>query len=130
MSTRRERGFTLVEMLIVVAIVGILAAMAIPSYRHAVVKAKEAVLAEDLWIMRDLISQFYVDQGKFPTGLDELVDKKYLKEIPVDPFTGEAEWDEVPEEIDEEDPLAETGIADVRSLSDQVGTNDIPYNEW
>lgn len=130
MRTRRKRGFTLVEMLIVVAIVGILAAMAIPSYRHAVIKAKEAVLAEDLWIMRDLISQFYVDQGKYPSSLDDLVDKRYLKEIPVDPFTGEAAWDEIPEEIDEEDPLAETGIMDVRSLSDQIGTNDIPYNEW
>ena len=130
MKTRRERGFTLVEMLIVVAIVGILAAMAIPSYRHAVVKAKEAVLAEDLWIMRDLISQFYVDQGQYPMSLEELVEKKYLKEIPVDPFTGVAEWEEIPEEIDEEDPLAETGIMDVRSLSDQIGTNDVPYNEW
>lgn len=128
---KREKGFTLIELMITIAIVGILAGIAIPSYRHALQKAKEAVLAENLWTMRDLIQQYYVDKGEYPPSLEELASAGYIKQIPRDPFLGEAEWEEVIEEPTEfDDPLANTGIIDVRSLAAGVGSNGVPYSEW
>lgn len=127
----REVGFTLIELLIVVAIVGILAGIAIPAYQHALKKSREAVLAEDLWTMRDLIQQYYVDKGQYPADLEELVGSHYLKAVPRDPFTHEAEWEEVPAEPTEfDDPLEQAGIVDVKSLAPGTGTNGVPYTEW
>ena len=86
---KTQRGFTLIELMIVVSIIGILAAIGAPNYQWGIIKAREAVLLEDLYTMRSTIDQYYADQGKYPESLQELVDNKnkYLREVPKDPFT-------------------------------------------
>lgn len=141
--SRNRRGFTLIELMIVVSIIGILAAIAVPNYQWGVIRAKESVLRENLYNFRTTIDQFYADQGKYPDSLTELSDKKYLREIPKDPFTGVADsWVTVPPPSDSSSvpdgaqPLADgssagTGnVYDVHSGSSLVGTNGTPYNEW
>ena len=125
----KRNGFTLVEMLIVVALIGILATLALPSYRYATTKAREAVLMEDLFTFRDLIDQFYADQGRYPSNLDELVTAGYLRDIPVDPITEQRDWIEIMEEmIDELD--VEPGIYDVQSASEERALDGSYYYEW
>jgi general secretion pathway protein G len=127
-STRRlsEKGFTLIELMVVVAILGILVTLAQPSYYFATTKAKEAALKQDLYIMRDIIDQYHADQGEYPPSLPDLVEKGYLRSIPADPFTQAADtWIEVYAAEGEE-----SGVFDVHSGSNLVGTNDIPYNQW
>jgi general secretion pathway protein G len=126
------RGFTLIEMLIVVALVGIVATLAMPSYRHATLKAREAVLREDLWTFRDVIDQFYTDKGRYPTSLEELVSTGYLRMIPIDPFTKEADWTTTTEPLaegEEEDEDVEPGITDVHSNAPGTTEDGIPYSE-
>jgi general secretion pathway protein G len=119
-------GFTLIELLIVMSIIGILATLAVPSYRISVLKAKEATLKRDLFVFRDSIDQFRADQGRYPSSLKELVEKEYLRAIPVDPFTQSADtWVDVPAPEG-----TDSGVFDVHSGSDLVGTNDVPYNQW
>lgn len=121
-----EKGFTLIELMVVVAIVGILVTLAEPSYRIATIKAKEAALKKDLYVMRDVIDQYHADQGSYPAALPDLVEKGYLRAIPVDPFTGTTEtWVEIFVSEGEE-----SGIYDVHSGSDIIGTNGTSYNEW
>ncbi len=120
----RSRGFTIIELMIVVSIVGILATLAVPSYQTAVRKAKEAVLRQDLFTLRDLLDQHRADQGKYPASLEALVSAGYLRRIPMDPFTGSSTtWQEIAEPT-------EGGVFDVYSGSDLVGTNGVPYNQW
>ncbi|MCA9422008.1 MAG: prepilin-type N-terminal cleavage/methylation domain-containing protein [Nitrospira sp.] len=125
-----KKGYTLLELMIVVAIVGILVSLAIPTFQHTSIKAKEAVLKQNLFTMRTVIDQFYADRKAYPATLESLVEEKYLREIPVDPFTqSRTTWTEVYEEQEEgEDSLA--GINDVNSGSDGIALDGTPYKEW
>jgi general secretion pathway protein G len=128
---KSQRGFTLIELMIVVSIVGILAAIAAPNYQWGIVRAREAVLREDLYMMRNTIDQFNADQGKYPDSLQELVDNKnkYLKEVPKDPFTKAADWViAAPPATEGQD--VKGSVYDVHSASMLVGSNGVPYNEW
>ncbi len=128
--TNKKKGFTLIELLIVMSIVGILAAISVPNYKWGIIKAKESVLREDLYNLRTTIDQFYADQGKYPDSLQEIVDKKYLRDLPKDPFTNSKEsWTIVAPPTDE-GQVVNGSVYDVHSGSDVIGTNSVPYNEW
>ena len=118
------KGFTLIELMIVVSIVGILATIAVPSYQSSVIKARETVLRQDLFTLRELLDHHRADKGKYPPSLDGLVTTGYLRTLPKDPFTNSpSSWQQIMEPT-------EGGIFDVYSGSDIVGTNGIPYNQW
>jgi general secretion pathway protein G len=126
-----ESGFTLLELLIVMVIIATLAAMAIPAYTRNVQAAKEAVLREDLQVMRTAINSYTVDKQKAPQGLPDLVTGGYLKQIPKDPITGRNDsW--VTSESDTLDTVDQTagGIDDVHSGAQQTGTDGTAYNTW
>ena len=131
----RQGGFTLLELMVVVGIIAILASLSLPYYRNAKKKAQEAVLMEDLWILRDVIDQYYADKGKFPPGLEILVHEGYIRSVPKDPFTGSSStWEEVEvsmldEDIDEEE-LSEGGIYDVRSGAPGQALDGTYYRDW
>lgn len=124
-----RKGFTLIEVMVVVAIVGILATLAQPMFKTAALKSREAALKEDLFNMRNVIDQYYADNGKYPDSLQDLVTKEYMRAIPVDPFTGESTWDEEYYAGGETGEDA-GGIYDVHSKSGGVGLNGVPYSEW
>ncbi len=128
-ARRGEAGFTLIEMLIVVAIIGIIAGIAAAQLRQTPVKAKEAVLKEDLYVLRDVIDQYFADKGKYPESLDTLVEEGYIRRIPVDPFTGTADtW--VTEEADSDEEDAEGGIVDVHSGAAGTALDGSQYSDW
>jgi general secretion pathway protein G len=132
--TRRfagQRGFTLIELLIVMSIIGILASIAVPSYQRSVIKARESVLMENLYQMRRAIDAFFADQAKYPDALYELVERRYLRDIPRDPFTGSVEdWQTSPPEPSPDGEMLSGAIYDVHSGSELVGLNGIPYRDW
>ena len=128
---RGESGFTLVELMIVMAIIAILSTIAIPSFVHNVKKAKEAVLKEDLHTMRTAIDSYTVDKEKAPQGLDDLVQAGYLKTIPIDPMTSRSDtW-----MTSQSDALGDineqmSGINDVHSGAQDISTEGTSYNTW
>lgn len=140
-GSRRPAGFTILELIIVIAVIGILATIALPALRNLPRRANEAALRTNLRTFRDLIDQYYGDKGTYPPSLDELVGEGYLRAIPKD-ITGEEDtWvvvyeDEVEEGAypgeyqDSPDGEDERGVVDVHSGSDLVGMNGVPYSEW
>lgn len=125
----RSRGFTLLELIVVITIMGILVSIALPNYRNSVLSAREAVLRENLYRLRDLIDQYQSDKGKYPETLEALVADGYVRKIPPDPIAGEP-WVEMPPETDSASGETPTGVFDIKSASSQVGLNGVPYNEW
>lgn len=129
----KKKGFTLVEVVVVMAIIGILVAIIVPSYKHHVTRAREAVLKENLFQIRDAIAKFYQDKAKYPTALEDLVTFKYIKELPWDPVKKSKTWEPVyfePEEMEDFDPEIAESIIDVRSTAEGTGTDGIPYKEY
>lgn len=138
-SRPTSRGFTLLELIIVIAIVGILATIAIPALKNVPRRAAESVLKSDLRTFRELIDQFRADKGTYPPTLEVLVEEGYLRELPRDPITkSSTTWQPVFEEIDLEALPAETdlpedlqpGIIDVHSGSELLSLDGTPYSEW
>ena len=128
---RRQRGFTLIELLVVCAIIGILSAAAVANYRRSIIKAKEAVLQQDLYTLRTLINQYFADKGKYPSDISSLVEDHYLQAIPKDPFTDSADsWITEPAQMDESDITTEPGIADVKSGAEGTALDGRSYSEF
>jgi general secretion pathway protein G len=126
-----DRGFTMVELLVVISIIVILAAMGMAQYRNSVIRAREAVLKEDLFRMRDAIDQYYADKMKYPSGLEDLVTDGYLRELPVDPFTNSKDtWQAVNAEPNVNDTTSQPGVYDVKSGSDATSMEGTPYSDW
>lgn len=122
----RNRGFTLIEVLVTMAIVAMIMTLAVPRYFANVERAREDVLREDLYILRDALDKFYSDKNHYPAILDELVTEKYLRAIPVDPFTKSAKsWVPIPPE----DPT-EGAIANVRSAAPNKGRDGTWLKDW
>jgi general secretion pathway protein G len=128
---RRSAGFTMIELLVVLALISILATMGMAQYRNGVVHAREAVLKTDLFDLRDAIDQYYADKGQYPMTLDALVTDGYIRKIPVDPITNTADtWQTVPSEPDPNNPTASVGVYDVKSGSDQTALDGTRYADW
>ena len=127
--SKSERGFTLLELMIVMFIMVILVTVALPQYQRSVLHAKESVLRVDLFKMRSLIDQYAADKGKLPQSLDDLVSANYMREIPVDPITDEATWNAVIGE-DPNSKEGEQGVIEVHSLSEDTSTLGTPYSQW
>ena len=128
-----EKGFTLLELLIVVALIGIIAALAVPQFKNTPLKAKEAVLKEDLYILRDVIDQHFTDKGKYPSTLQDLVDAGYIRKIPVDPITGSSEsWviETVPASEGEDAGEDNGGVYDIHSGAPGTALDGTSYAEW
>jgi general secretion pathway protein G len=129
--TVTARGFTLIELMIVMAIIVILAGIGTALYTNSLQRSKEAVLKSDLFRMRDAIDQYYADKNKYPSSLDALVSEKYLRGIPVDPFTASSEtWQTTMSEPQPGSALTEAGVFDVKSGSDQMAIDGSRYADW
>ena len=132
MARKQERGYTLIELIIVFTMIGILVGLALPEYKNAVKKAKENSLKENLFLFRTLINQYYSDKGKYPSSLQTLVDEGYLRKIPVDQITTRIDWTEVRDEpkAEEIEPGMEFGIVDVHSSAEGTALDGTLFNTW
>jgi general secretion pathway protein G len=125
-----RRGFTLIELLIVMAVIATLVAVAVPIYQKSVIRAKESVLRQNLFSMRTVIDEYTYDKAKAPQALDDLVREGYLRQVPVDPMTGQADWEVVMEDAMTSVNQTEPGIFDVKSKSDRKSLEGTAYSEW
>lgn len=127
----RSSGFTLMEMMIVMVLIVTLAGIGMSVYGNSVTRAKEATLKEDLFRMRDALDQYYADKNKYPPSLDALVSEKYMRSVPIDPFTSSAEtWQTTMSEAAPGTVNLEPGISDVKSGSEQVSLDGTRYADW
>jgi general secretion pathway protein G len=126
-----QRGFTLIELMVVIAIIMILATIAAGNYQKSVTRAKETTLRTDLKVMRDAIQHYTEDKEAAPSSLDDLVSSHYIQQIPTDPMTNAKDWNTVSEDLDVSPEQSASGITDVHSASDKVSPfeND-PYSSW
>jgi len=122
-----RRGFTLIEIMVVVAIIVTILSIAVPFYTTAMVRARESVLQSNLFTMRSVIDQYTYDKEEPPQSLDELVSEGYLREVPMDPFTEARDTWQL---INDAGPTGESGLYDVRSGSDRTALNGTSYSEW
>jgi len=130
-STRRSRGFTLIELMVVMSIILILVSISIPIYNQSITRAKEAVLKDTLFTLRNLTNQYTLDKQKAPQSLEDLVTGGYLKQIPKDPFTQSNEtWQTEQEDVLLSADQSEPGITDVHSGSSMTSTDGTAYNTW
>jgi len=129
---RNIRGFTLLELMIVISMMLILISIAVPNFSRSVTQSREAVLRQNLFTLRSLISQYTLDKQKAPQSLEDLVSAGYLKQIPNDPITNQPNWETEQEEdtVMSPDEQDQGGIIDVHSASQLVGSNGKAYNTW
>jgi general secretion pathway protein G len=130
-TLRDQSGFTLVELLVVLALISILASMAVIQYRNGVRHSEESVLRTDLFRMRDAIDQYYADKNKYPASLEALVSDGYMRQIPQDPLTKSADtWQTIPAEPDPSNPTAEPGVYNVKSGATGTALDGTTYADW
>ncbi|MBL8217879.1 MAG: prepilin-type N-terminal cleavage/methylation domain-containing protein [Bryobacterales bacterium] len=124
-------GFTLIELMIAMAVISILVSAAVPLYNKALIRSKETILRQNLFTLRTVIDEFTYDKGKAPQTLEDLVTAGYLRKIPIDPMTGnERSWQIIMEDASNTVNQSEPGIFDVRSGADKVSLEGTPYSEW
>lgn len=126
-----RRGFTIIELMIVLTVISVLVSIAVPMYQRSILRSKEAVLKSNLMSIRTVIDEYTYDKGKAPQSLQDLVQEGYLRTVPVDPITSSAEtWKIIMEDATTSVNQTEPGIYDVRSGSDRVSLEGTPYAEW
>jgi general secretion pathway protein G len=127
----RTRGFTFVELMVVVTIIVILISMAIPIYNRTIIRSKESVLRSNLSTLRQVIDNYTYDKQKAPQTLQDLVNEGYLLKVPVDPMTGSNQnWRLIMEDASQSVSQTEPGIFDVKSTSDKISLEGTPYSDW
>ena len=128
---RADAGFTLIELMVVMSLIVVLASIGLTLYANSVTRAKEAVLKEDLYRMRDAIDQYYADKNRYPASLDELVAEKYLRTIPVDPFTNSGDtWQTELAEPEPGNAAASPGIYNVKSGAETTAIDGTRVSDW
>jgi len=128
---RRLRGFTFIELMVVLTIIVVLVTMAIPIYQKSIIRAKESVLKNNLFTIRTVIDNYTYDKQKAPQALRDLVTEGYLRDVPMDPMTGSNQtWKTILEDSTQSVNQSEPGIFDIRSGSDKIGLDGTPYSDW
>jgi len=129
--TRRRAGFTIIELMIVMAVITILVSIAVPYYQKTLIRSKESLLRSNLFTLRTVIDEYTIDKGKAPQSLEDLVSEGYLRAVPSDPMTGQDNtWKIIMEDAMTSVNQTEPGVFDVRSGSDKMGLDGTPYSEW